>query len=175
MVCLETDALPDLESFAREMEQRQEQAGGLMRSAYGKARGTALRLALVLEYLWWCARPGEEAPPAHISQRAFAAATQFVADYLMPIAERVYGDAAASERERNAATLARWIVRVRPKEVHVRHLQRGVRLPGLREAGVIKAACDALIEAGWPPPPIGFGAARKVAYPVNARVLELCA
>ena len=52
----------------------------------------------------------------------------------MPMAERVYGDAAASPRATNAATLARWIVRAHADEVHVRHLQRNVRLPGLGEA-----------------------------------------
>jgi len=55
-----------------------------------------------------------------------------MADYFLPMAERVYGDAAANEPERNAATLARWIVAERPAEVHVRHLQREVRLPGIR-------------------------------------------
>lgn len=50
-VPLAEDALPALEAFARDAQRRQEDAGGLMRSAYGKARGTALRLALVLAYL----------------------------------------------------------------------------------------------------------------------------
>ena len=36
-------ALPSLEAFARDMQVRQQSAGGLMRSAYGKARGLALR------------------------------------------------------------------------------------------------------------------------------------
>jgi hypothetical protein len=40
-----------------------------------------------------------------------------ISDYFMPMAERVYGDAAATERERGAATLARWIFRERPTEL----------------------------------------------------------
>jgi hypothetical protein len=32
-----------------------------------------------------------------------------ISDYFMQMAERFYGDAAATERERGAATLARWI------------------------------------------------------------------
>jgi hypothetical protein len=40
----------------------------------------------------------------------------------MAMTERVYGDAAATREDRNAATLARWIMRDRPNEVHPRHL-----------------------------------------------------
>lgn len=98
-----------IESFGREMQERQHAVGGLLRSALGKARGQALRLALVLEFRWWCGEDGMRAPATQVSERAFAAAAELMADYFVPMAERVYGDAAASERERIAATLARWI------------------------------------------------------------------
>jgi hypothetical protein len=49
------------------------------------------------------------------------------------------------EDERTAATLARWIFDERPTEIHVRHLQRTVRLPGLRTAGLIKKAANELV------------------------------
>jgi hypothetical protein len=45
-----------------------------------------------------------------------------ISDYFMQMAERVYGDPAATERERGAATLTRWIFRERPTELHVRRL-----------------------------------------------------
>lgn len=101
-----------------------------------------------------------------------------IADYFVPMAERVYGDATASERERAAATMARWIVSEseRPAELHVRHLQRNVRLPGLRTAEQIRAAADALIEADWlrpPTPGSEFGQRGRVAYAVNPRLQEL--
>ncbi|MBV8738063.1 MAG: hypothetical protein JO007_12545 [Alphaproteobacteria bacterium] len=70
-----------------------------------------------------------------------------VVDYFAPTAERVYGDAAASHNNRNAATLARWIMREHPTEVHVRHLQQQVRLPGLRSADDIHDAAVVLVEA----------------------------
>jgi hypothetical protein len=89
----------------------------------------------------------------------------------MPMAERVFGDAGATEVERGAATLARWIIKERPPEVHVRLLQREVRLPGLRTAAQIKAAADALVEADWlraPAAVTGFGRGRApVVYLVN--------
>ena len=149
-----------------------------MNSALGKARGLALRLSLNLEYLWWAARPGMEAPPAAISREAFAAAATLVADYLLPMAERTYGDAAAPARDRDAATLARWIAKERPAEIHVRALQRDVRLPGLATAEAIHEAAAALVEAGWlsPPPGSGGQAGRpKGAYPVNPALWEALA
>jgi hypothetical protein len=86
------------------------------------------------------------------------------------------------ERDRNAATMARWIIAARPAELHVRHLQREVRLPGLRAAEQIRAAAeqiraaaDALVEADWlrpPAPGTEFGQRGRIAYAVNPRLWE---
>jgi hypothetical protein len=78
------------------------------------------------------------------------------------MAERVSGDAAATE--------------VAPREVHVRLLQRDVRLPGLRTAEQIKKAADALVEADWlrPPAKTVFGQPRsRVVYSVNPTLYEI--
>jgi hypothetical protein len=169
-------ALPQLVAFGREMQARQDAAGGLMRSAFGKARGLALRLSLVLEHLWWCGSDDTMLPPPkEISGAAFLAATRLVAAYLMPMAERVYGDAVAPKADRDAATLARWITRGRPAEVHVRHIQREVRLPGLTDAAAIHAAAKVLVEAGWlcpPEPGRAFQGRGRSAYPVNPKLWE---
>ncbi|HZZ21074.1 MAG TPA: DUF3987 domain-containing protein [Roseiarcus sp.] len=168
---LTPDARRLLNKFAKEMSTRLKQSGGLLRSAYGKARGAALRLSLVLEWLWYIAKDDMPLPPDAISAEAFAAAATLVGEYFMPMAERVFGDSGATDVERNAATLARWIVKERPNEVHVRTLLREVRLPGLRSAEQIKKAADLLVEADWlRAPVVGFGAQRKVAYPVNPRL-----
>ena len=93
-----------------------------------------------------------------------------MSDYYMPMAERVYGDAGASEQDRNAATVARWIRKARPVEVHVRHLQRELRLPGLVMAKEIHAECAVLTEVGWlkdPQPGVDFGRRGRIAYQVN--------
>jgi Protein of unknown function (DUF3987) len=181
MVPLSSEACEKMEGFAREMQDRKTMAGGLLRSAYGKARGQALRLALTIEFLWWSAKDGMAPPPVTISLRAFAAAALLISDYFIPMAERVYGDAAATpaERnaatpaERNAATLARWIRKSRSCEVHVRHLQREVRLPGLKKADDIRAAAAVLTEADWLRPPVSgaeFGQRGRIAYVVNPRL-----
>jgi Protein of unknown function (DUF3987) len=175
MVPLSSEASAEMEGFAREMQDRKTMAGGLLRSAYGKARGQALRLALNIEYLWWSAKDGMAPPPRMISLDAFAAAAHLVADYFIPMAERVYGDAAATTSERNAATLARWVFKTRPTEVHVRHLQRTVRLPGLKMADDIHAAAAVLVEADWLRPPPGkiHGVERgRAAYSINPRLWE---
>jgi hypothetical protein len=172
-VPLADNARPLMERFANQMQAKKGTAGGLLRSAYGKARGQALRLSLNLEMLWWCARDGFDPAPTKISAVAFAAAAQLMNDYYMPMAERVYGDAGASEQDQNAATLARWILKSRPKEVHVRHLQREVHLPGLATAKQIHAACAVLVEAGWlkdPQPGVDFGKRGRNSYPVNPRL-----
>jgi hypothetical protein len=162
-----------LEAFGQDMQRAQQEAGGLMRSAYGKARGLALRLSLVLTMLHWCGQERFTPPPVAIGDTALADACDLVADYLIPMAQRVYGDAAATDAQRNAATLALWIRKARPAEVHVRHLQRVVRLPSLTDAETIRAAAAVLVEAGWlTPPEIGFGSQRKVSYRVNPVVLE---
>jgi hypothetical protein len=164
---------PMLEEFGREMQRHQAIAGGLMRSALGKARGLTLRLSMVLEMLWWSASEGMAPPPSVITEQALLAAAMLVAEYFMPMAERVYGDAAASETERRAATLAKWIVKEKATEVHVRHLQREARLPGLKSADEIHEAARALIEADWlRDPPPSTGKRPRMAYPVNPKVLE---
>ena len=149
MISLSPAAVAMMEAFGQDMQHRQQEAGGLLRSAYGKARGLALRLSLVLEMLIWCGSDGMEPPPDQIGEEVFGRARDLVANYFMPMAARVFGDAAATQAERNAATLARWIVRERAKEVHVRRLQREVRLPGLNTAALIHGAAEVLVEADW--------------------------
>src|SRR5438067_982643 len=145
LVPLAFDARDLLEQFAREMQQYQPAAGPLLASALAKARGQALRLSLVLELLWWSTEEGFSPPPTRISYRAFASAATLMREYFVPMAARAYGDEKPTAWDQNAATLARWILRARPREVHVRHLQREVRLAGLRTAPEIHAAAEALI------------------------------
>lgn len=178
MVPLSSDAVQLIAAFGVEMQRLQSTAPGLLRSALGKARGQALRLSLVLEFMWWCAKIGIEAPPAQISAPALEEAIRLIRDYFVPMAERTYGDAAATQGDRDAAALARWIAGTHAQEVHVRHLLRDVRLPGLRRAERIHSAAEVLIEADWlGPPPKGkeFGPRSRVAYPVNPRLWRFIA
>jgi hypothetical protein len=81
-----------IETFARDMQDRQQHTDGLLRAAYGKARGQTLRLALVLEMLWWCANDGSCAPPSWITSCALQTAATLMDAYFLPMARRVYAD-----------------------------------------------------------------------------------
>ena len=167
-----------LVEFAREMQFRRRNTSGLLSSAFGKARGTVLRLSCVLEWLWYSAGEGIFLdPPDTVSSDAVAAAAKLVGGYFMPHAERVYGDAEATEIDRLAATLARWILEERPPELHVRQLQRGhKRLPGLRTAEQIRKGADALVDADWLRPPLKGSAYQqrgRISYSINPKLFEV--
>jgi hypothetical protein len=176
MVPLSAGALRRMEKFGRLMQDYSQGTSGLLHSAAGKARGLALRLSLVLAYLRWCARDGFDEPPSEISEHDFLAAAKFVAEYGMPMAERVFGDAERSRADLDALTLAQWIKKTLPTEIHVRTLQRNVRLPSLIKAERIHAACEVLVDAGWlrkPPNATAFQERRREAYPVSPRLREI--
>jgi hypothetical protein len=63
MVPLSEEGRNSIGTFARRMQDRQKGTSGLLSVAFGKARGQALRLALVLEMLWWCGEDGVSPPP----------------------------------------------------------------------------------------------------------------
>ena len=124
-----------------------EPSSGMLASHYGKLPGIVLRLALVLEHLWWAAEGGE--PPSRISARATAAGAGLVTDYFLPMARRAYGDAALPDDERGARTIARWILKNNIRLLNASELRRKVKLPGLRTPKEIKAALDYLEGADW--------------------------
>lgn len=173
-VPLTDNAANRLEAFGQAMQRAQQDAGGKLRSAYGKTRGHALRLSLVLEFLRWSGDLENSRPPRVIGEQALNDACNLMEHYFMHMAQRVYGDAAIPEAERNAATLARWIAKYKPQEVHVTTMVRQVRLPGLREPATIKSACEALVEADWlrRPDKGGWAAKAKVSYPVNPAIWD---
>ena len=146
-VSLEPNAADLLERFGQEMQAGEEGAHGLLRSSMGKARGQVLRLALVLELLWWSASE-DDPEPSQVSAAATQAA-DLMRSYFLPMAARVLGDASVPAEERNARTLAEWIMRTRPEVVNVSAIRDRARLPGLRETDAVKAAVRFLSDARW--------------------------
>ena len=157
-------------------EHSEAEVSGSLASAFGKAPGHLLRLALVLEHLWWCAKTSIAMPPNRISKAAVLAAAGLVDDYLKPMAERVFGDAALPEGDRIAATVAGWILREKPAVLNARDLRRKARLPGLREAEKVKLALNVLVEADWLRPVFGRAGDRtgrqREDYQINPRLYE---
>ena len=123
------------------------QPEGAIASWWGKMPGVCLRLALCFEYLWLSSTTRQE--NFAVSYMAVEVATVMIEQYLKPMAERAYGDAALPKAERNAATLAKWIVESKPERINTRELQRSAGLPSLCRAEVIKEAAEVLVEADW--------------------------
>ena len=120
-----------------------------MKSFLGKTPGKVLRLALVLEYLEWSLAPEGTPEPGEISKYSLAAAADLVADYFIPMAERLFGDASLPKADYAIAALARAIIQRRCGELNLRTVRRDWRLPGLRDIASVNEAADALQEAGW--------------------------
>lgn len=143
-----TDQAADLfHKWGAQQEADADDAGPLYKGTVGKMPGIVLRLALVVEYLRWADTGGPE--PETVSHLSLASALELADDYIKPMALRVYGDAALPAVERNAATLARYIVKHLPTRVNVRDIQRHWRLPGLKVADAVKEALTLLAESDW--------------------------
>jgi len=124
--------------------------GSLYESFVGKMSGAALRLALVSEFSEWAFSDGPE--PATISKRAVYAALTWVEDYAKPMAQRVYGDAAVSVADRNAALLARYVRRHKLELLNLRDLRRSPHKPHLKPLqpkNALEDAVEVMLDAGW--------------------------
>ena len=178
-VSLSPEAVDLLEAFGREMQRNESTTAGLLKSAVGKARGQVLRIALVLEYLWWCGRHDGTPEPRQVSVAVIKAAITLVHEYFLPMAERVYGDAASIPAERDAKAMAGFIVTRRLGQLNLRELRRGT--PGWlgpKETGRLDAAAARLVEAGWlmhVGKPGKQGGRTSTTFQVNPRVSDLLA
>lgn len=120
-----------------------------LQGAFGKADGLVIRIALVLEHLWWAANTFEsEGPPEKVSLRAIKAAIRLREEYIKPMQVRTFAHAGKTENERLGALLANWIATERPKRVNTREIVRG-RIFGLSETKQVAAAIEYLVEANW--------------------------
>lgn len=151
-----------------------DEAFGLLKSFIGKLDGMALRLALTFELARWAFEGGDE--PRSIRRETVEAVGDFLEGYAIPMAARVYGDAALPPVERNAAMLARHVVRHKLQRFNARSLRREGRLHGLRDAEPMRLAIEALVEADWFKPDgqrQGASEGRRTSdYLVNPAVLE---
>jgi hypothetical protein len=135
-----------LEEFARRLASRAADAYGVFAGTLGKARGHVLRLSAVLELMWWAAE-SEGMAPTSISNGAVGDAIDLVEAYFLPMAERVFGDAATPVADRNATMLARHLRRARDVTFNARLVRRTIG-GALRDGQAMDAACAALVEAG---------------------------
>lgn len=141
------EAAKFFEDWIAENDADVREAAGLYASFAGKARGLALRLALVLEYLAWADTAGKE--PETVSVASLVKALKLVEDFLKPHARRVFGDAALAPVEKDAAALARFIVKQKLERINARDVQRNSALPTLKKREDVEQATEALMEANW--------------------------
>lgn len=138
------------EAWAKENAELDSDASALFKSFVGKMDGAVLRLSLVAELVDWAINGGSER--REVSARSVAAAAEWVEDYAKPMALRVYGDAALPRSERNAAVLARYILKMGMKTINKRELKRSPHksaLPDMRKAEALDAAIEHLVDGGW--------------------------
>ncbi len=150
VVRFDDDALDHLDRLRIEAAELEEQASGLFLSWVGKVPGFVVRLALIFEFLWWAFDRPTEAAPATVSRQAFLAAAGFVHGYALPMAKRTFGDAALPQAERDALTIARWIINQRPQPGIIN--ARDIRRMGLLTVKTPQRYADALSEleeANW--------------------------
>ncbi|MFM9861316.1 DUF3987 domain-containing protein [Pseudoxanthobacter sp. M-2] len=180
VVPLTSAAIDALERFGREVVERANNVSGLYAGTLGKARGHALRLSCIIEFLWWASGPPEAPPPTAISLPAVVTACAILDEYFLPMAERVLGDAVLPDAERDAMTLGRRLREIARSEgkltFNARDLRRKIGGP-FREAKVMSAACDVLEEGGLirkcPSRAGGTKGRQKADYEINPALGEV--
>ncbi|WP_294211363.1 DUF3987 domain-containing protein [uncultured Sphingomonas sp.] len=145
---LDPEAVEIFTAWIDENDADVRESAGLYASWAGKARGLALRLSIVLEFLGWADGAGRE--PQSVSVRSIVNALRLIDDFLKPHARRVFGDAALPPVEKDAAALARFILKGNLERINARNdVQRNSKLPTLKTSQDVDAALEALMDAGW--------------------------
>lgn len=126
-------------------------AEGVWGQWLGKQGGVALRLALVIEHLWWAsdAKPGDVAGPAKISNAAMTAAMKFIDTYASPMASLTLKNAARPTEDQDALRLLRMLANKGERQFNARLLGRGSHGPAgrLSQPSAMAAAIEVLVAA----------------------------
>jgi hypothetical protein len=140
-----------MDRFRTEVFEAEGEAAGIMRSWLGKLPGQAVRLAVILAHMEWTAGPDHAPAPTFIAAAHVEAAIALLLKYFWPMARRVFGASALPQDERDARTLARWLLRQRamPDVLNPRQLRDLKGGPSIPDAARLKAALAVLAEAGW--------------------------
>jgi hypothetical protein len=136
-----------LQPFVAQMKNCAADAYGPMAGAYGKAGGHALRLALVLEFLWWAIAPRDADGAVEISERAMSAAIELVQNYFIPMARRALAEASIPPDDQKAMVLARYL-QSHGLTFFNASIERSKVGGILRASKAMIAACHALCHAG---------------------------
>jgi hypothetical protein len=166
-----------LQEYRTQVAELESEASGLFLSWIGKLPGMAVRLATVLEHLYWVGDREGGVPPQEITERAAVAAIAFLDAYALPMARRAFGDAGQPQADRDAVAIARWIMAQQPmpETINLPDLRRH-HAPIGRDAERYDAAFSELADVNWvrPTQPIGGGlpGRRRKDWVVNPRLGE---
>jgi hypothetical protein len=146
-------AVDALEAFGQDMQRKaRRNAATPMGATYSKARGRVLRLATVLQFLWWSADllAGE---PEAISADAVNAAIELMNTYFLPQAERIFREVSLPQAQQDAMLVLRRLRDDGERHFNARDLRRSMGTPFREpkrpgELSRMDAACEVLVEAG---------------------------
>ena len=145
-----------VQALREEAAEIEKSTAGMLQSWIGKLPGFCVRLSVILQHLYWC-WDGRGDPPQGIEPWVVEAAAVFLEEYAVPMARRVFGEAALPLAERDAHDLARWLVRQNPvpEIINARDLRRMGKGPGIPDAPRMNAALAELSGLGWVRPSPG--------------------
>jgi Protein of unknown function (DUF3987) len=143
---LSDEAAKHFEKFAGEVKVRAARTIGLLAGAFSKAPGHVLRLAMVIEFLGWLANPASPEPKI-ICSESMLRAIKLVGDYFLPMARRVFNEAAIPLEELRAMTLIGWLRVHDMRKFNARETRRTIG-GILRQSAEMNAACKTLELAG---------------------------
>jgi hypothetical protein len=143
-----TDGAADIfERWIGENDAAIRESAGVYKTFLGKGRGTVLTLSNIAEHLAWA--DGGALEPREISSKSIVDAIEFFETYAKPAAVRVLGDAALPPVERDAATIAKRIVRDKLTKINARDIYTRWAIPSLRLAQPVSDAIEQLVDADW--------------------------
>jgi hypothetical protein len=162
---LASDAADEYQAWwERTQWDAKKEAVGRIGGAIGKLDGTALRLALILELLQWAWSGSNHPEPPQVNLQSVECALRIIEAWVRPSLERVFAEASLPQAQRDAMSVGRWLLKTKPKTVNARDLRRQPGFPGPKDAKVLDAALEILVDARWltPAAPIeGRGRPRK--------------
>ena len=147
-VPLDRDARAAFDDFRRVHDSDVDALDGLAAAWWAKGPGTVLRLAGVLTFLAWAARPNDATEPAQVPAGALRAAAALWRDYLWPHADALFRRAGNSERQRHAGRVLRWLAAQRLRDVSREQIRREALAQAVNADGADDIAA-VLVDGGW--------------------------
>jgi hypothetical protein len=147
---LESDAADEFQAWHEQKQwEARLAAAGRLAGAIGKLDGVTLRLAMVLEFLHWAWGRSNEPAPIQISLESVRRAFTIIDGWARTNLERVFAEAALPQPQRDARTIAKWILKHRPERINARELRRTPGFMGPKEPKEMDAALEELVDARW--------------------------